>query len=188
MVHLSKFLTVVVAGSSVASASNTVRRSAGASAQADAKDAVASLSSLLAVLSNSIGSDGQLDGAELKTAFQGYVKTLQSVSNVTAEFSPNWEGAAMGGAAMAIQGLVTGALMGMTTQWTFAGLNSGIKAATGIDPMELLSSAALGGGSASALGGLAGQMPGMPKSMGTPPTPKSGSRFVSQPVAAPPAS
>lgn len=165
MVQLGNFFTAMVAGSSIAHASDNVRRSASASAQADAKDALNSFQNLLNVLSNNIGSAEQLDGAELKTAFQGYIKMLQSVSNINqmppnmlmdanaTAFKPNWEGAAIGGVGLGISAMVAGALMGVTTQWSFAGLSGGIKSITGIDPMEILASGALGG-STGALGGL----------------------------------
>ncbi|RDI78230.1 hypothetical protein Vi05172_g11685 [Venturia inaequalis] len=163
MVHLRNLVTAMAAGTSL------VEASASASAQADAKDAIASFQSLLTSLSTNIGSpDQQLSSKDLQTAFGGYMKMLQGVSNINtppsspppntmiaaintsaAPFVPNWEGAAIGGLALGVQGLIAGALMGVTTQWTFAGVNGGIKDLTGVDPMELLAGAGYGGGGAS---------------------------------------
>lgn len=131
MVQFSNVFTIMLAGSSIASASYGVKNSAsGKAAQADANAAVASFQNLISVLSNNIGSDDQLAAYEIKSAFQGYMGMLQSVSNFqlppsmpvaanATPFVPNWEGAAIGGAALGIQGLITGALVGVTTQWTF---------------------------------------------------------------------
>lgn len=71
---------------------------------------------------------------------------IAAINTSTAPFVPNWEGAAIGGLALGVQGLIAGALMGVTTQWTFAGVNNGIKDLTGVDPMELLAGAGYGGG------------------------------------------
>lgn len=156
MVQFSNFLTIMLAGSSIVKAQNVRRSAARASAQFEAQDAIASFQKILNTFSNNIGSEEEhLESEQLKEAFQGYMRMLEGVANINqmpanlvsvanaTPFKPNWEGAAIGGVGLGIAGLVAGALMGVTTQWTFAGLNNGIKSLTGIDPMELLASGAL---------------------------------------------
>ncbi|TID26034.1 hypothetical protein E2P81_ATG03809 [Venturia nashicola] len=196
MVQLTNFLTIMVAASGLVEANNA-RQAASASAQAEAKDAIASFQNILTALSGSIGSEEQLGGEELKTAFQGYMRMLQGVANINQQmpanlvsaanatpFQPNWEGAAIGAVGLALPALIGGTLMGVTTQWSFSGLNRGIRDMTGFDIMEIVNSGALTGGGfplTALAGGAAG--PSKPASPHSPSAPKP----MSPPVVAAPA-
>jgi hypothetical protein len=151
MVQLSNILTVMVAGSSVVSASHNMRRSTKVSAQADAKAAAENFQNLLTIFANNIGSGDQMAATEMKVALQGYVGMLQTITKLsvanavnTTAFVPNWEGAVIGGGLMSQVGLLTGALMGVTTSWTYKGFNDGLTGILGFDPMQALSGMPMG--------------------------------------------
>jgi hypothetical protein len=152
MVQVSNILTVVVAGSSIATASQHMKRSTKASAQADARAAAENFQNVLTMFSNSIGSNDQVAASEMKVALQGYVGMMQTITklsvasagNATA-FVPNWEGAVIGAGLMSQVGLLTGALMGVTTQWSYKGFNDGVTGILGFDPMQALSGLPMGG-------------------------------------------
>jgi len=165
-----------VAGSSIATASHN-KRSTKASAQADAQAAAANFQNIVTMFSNSIASSDPLDASDLKSAIQGYVGMMQTISKLSVSdgnstgFTPNWEGAVIGAVINSHLGLLTGALMGVTTSWSYKGLNDGLTSILGFDPMQALTGSA---------GGLPGGLPLLPNSIvpDAAPAPKS-------PVAAP---
>jgi hypothetical protein len=154
MVQFSKIFTALVASTTVVSASHNVRRSAQAEAQSAAKAGIQNFQNLLSTFSDSIGTDSQISTVQLNTALEAYAGVLKSLSqfpgvpaglptaSANATFSPNWEGAAIGAVVNAIIGLQVGALMGMTTTWTFNGLNTALTGILGFDPAAALSALA----------------------------------------------
>lgn len=132
-------------------ASHNTKRSTKASAKADALAAAENFQNLLTMFSNNIGSGDQLAASEMKVALQGYVGMLQTMTKLSVAnavnstaFVPNWEGAVIGGGLMSQVGLLTGALMGVTTTWTYKGFNDGLTGILGFDPMQALSGMPMG--------------------------------------------
>lgn len=154
MVQISNVLAIVMAGSSLVSASANTKRSTQESAKADAMAAAENFQNLLTIFSNNIGSGDQIAQSEMKVALQGYVGMLQTITKLSATnaanaanstaFVPNWEGAVIGGGLMSQVGLITGALMGVTTTWTYKGFNDGLTGILGFDPMQALAGMPMG--------------------------------------------
>jgi len=149
MVQLANIITVLAAGASVASATNQ-RRAARA---AEVKSAVDDYVNLLQGMSDNIATGSSLSNSDMKGALETYMgmmgtmKTLyQAAPNASAPFKPNWEGAIIGAGIAAQFGALSGALLGVYTDWTFKGFNDGLTAALGFDPSTLVPAGSFGSG------------------------------------------
>jgi len=117
-------------------------------------------------------------------------------ANATA-FSPNWEGAIIGAGVAVPFAALSGALLGVYTDWTFKGFEAGVANALGFDPIAMLTGApppaaapvapappkpVLGNGSGVPLAAPAAPKPAAPPAAASPVAPKP----AAPPVAASP--
>jgi hypothetical protein len=146
MVQLKNIVTILAAGSAVVSANTNERRTFHAAGQQEVRQAVESYAGLLSNLANNMQANGKApteaalkDGLDSFMGIMGAMKELQlpAEGNATA-WTPNWEGAAIGGLISAQFGLLAGALLGANTAWTFDGFQKGLTNALGFDPVAAL--------------------------------------------------
>jgi hypothetical protein len=144
MVQIAKIFTAIVAGAAVTNASQHAKRGSGTAGAADVKVAVESYAELLSNLAANVGAGGAApSNADLKAGLDTFMNMMATIGelqypgNATA-FNPNWEGAIIGAAIAAQFGALSGALLGVYTDWTFKGFQTGLANALGFDPIAAL--------------------------------------------------
>jgi len=151
MVQIANIITTVVASVAVVNASQQTKRATEAVGATEVKAAVENYASLLSNLAANVGNGGEApSNVDLKAGLDTFMNMMSAVTqlqapkpaaNVTA-FNPNWEGAIIGAAIAAQFGALSGALLGVYTDWTFKGFEAGLTNALGFDPIAMLTGAA----------------------------------------------
>jgi hypothetical protein len=145
MVRVANIFTAILAGATIANASQHAKQSSETVGAPEVKAAVESFATLLGGLAANIGAAGEApSNADLKAGIDTFMNIMASVrelqekpGNATA-FTPNWEGAALGAAVASIFGGAAGAILGAYTDWTYKGFHNGLTQALGFDPIAVI--------------------------------------------------
>jgi hypothetical protein len=150
MVQIANIITTIVASVAVVNASQQTKRATEAVGASQVKEAVENYASLLSNLAANVGSGGETpSNDDLKAGLDTFMNMMTAVTKIQAPatagnvttFTPNWEGAIIGAAVAAQFGALSGALLGVYTDWTFKGFEAGLTNALGFDPIAMLTGA-----------------------------------------------